>query len=151
MSFCNKSASISLLDFPVDVMASKKYLRQKFKVELKFICAEFQIFSTLRKHDITVLVSTFHGNRSMTSYITAMMKAKHKSDLELTNYTTYPTLTGGMHNAAFKTDEILTLLQCSTTSHSVAQHWFNHWLVVDAKPMPEPTKCNYKLMGARKT
>ena len=40
---------------------------KKFKVELKFICAEFQIFSTLRKHDITTLVIISHGNRSLTS------------------------------------------------------------------------------------
>ena len=41
---------------------------KKFKVELKFICAEFQIFSTLSKHDITILVNISHGNRSLTSY-----------------------------------------------------------------------------------
>ena len=41
---------------------------KKFKVELKFICAEFQIFSTLSKHDITILVIISHGNRSLTSY-----------------------------------------------------------------------------------
>ena len=39
-----------------------------FKVELKFICAEFQIFSTLSKHDVTILVIISHGNRSLTSY-----------------------------------------------------------------------------------
>ena len=39
----------------------------KFKVELKFICAEFQIFSTLSKHDITILVIISHGNGSLTS------------------------------------------------------------------------------------
>ena len=39
----------------------------KVQVELKFICAEFQIFSTLSKHDITVLVIISHGNRSLTS------------------------------------------------------------------------------------
>ena len=42
---------------------------QKFKVKLKFICAEFQIFSTLSKHDITILVIISHGNRSLTSYM----------------------------------------------------------------------------------
>ena len=41
---------------------------KKLKVELKFICAEFQIFSTSRKYDITILVIIFHGNRSLTSY-----------------------------------------------------------------------------------
>ena len=41
---------------------------KKFEVELKFICAEFQIFSTLSKHDITILVIISHGNRSLTSY-----------------------------------------------------------------------------------
>ena len=40
---------------------------KKFEVELKFICAEFQIFSTLSKHDITTLVIISHGNRSLTS------------------------------------------------------------------------------------
>ena len=39
-----------------------------FKVELKFICAEFQIFSTLSKHDITILVIIYHRNRYLTSY-----------------------------------------------------------------------------------
>ena len=68
MSFCAKSASISLVDFSVDIVASKTYLRQKFKVELKFICAEFQIFSTFSKHDITILWNMSHGNRSLTSY-----------------------------------------------------------------------------------
>ena len=43
---------------------------KKFKVELKFICAEFQIFLTLSKHDITILVIISHGNRSLTSYDT---------------------------------------------------------------------------------
>ena len=41
---------------------------KKFKVELKFIIAEFQIFSTLSKHDIIILVIISHGNRSLTSY-----------------------------------------------------------------------------------
>ena len=41
---------------------------KKFQVGLQFICAEFQIFSTLSKHDITVLVIISHGNRSLTSY-----------------------------------------------------------------------------------
>ena len=42
---------------------------KKFKVEHKFICAEFQIFSSLSKHDITILAIISHGNRSLTSYI----------------------------------------------------------------------------------
>ena len=41
---------------------------KKFKVELKCICAEFQIFSTLCKHDITILIIISHGNGSLTSY-----------------------------------------------------------------------------------
>ena len=41
---------------------------KKFKVELKFSCAEFQILSTLSKHDITILVIISHGNRCLTSY-----------------------------------------------------------------------------------
>ena len=41
---------------------------KKFKVELKFICAEFQIFATLGKHDIIILAIIYHGNRSLTSY-----------------------------------------------------------------------------------
>ena len=41
---------------------------KKFKVQHKFICAEFQIFSTLSKHYITILVIISHGNRSLTSY-----------------------------------------------------------------------------------
>ena len=70
MSFCAKSASISLVDFSVDIVASKQYFRWKFKVELKFICAEFQHFSTLSKHDIIILVIVSHGDRSLTSYST---------------------------------------------------------------------------------
>ena len=49
MSFCAKSASISLVDFSVDIVASKTYLRHEFEVELKFISIEFQIFSTYIK------------------------------------------------------------------------------------------------------
>ena len=69
MSFCSNSASISLVDLSAYIVASKKYLRKQFKVELKFICAESQIFFTFKKHDITILVSISHGNRSLTSYI----------------------------------------------------------------------------------
>ena len=36
---------------------------KKFKAELTFICAEFQIFSTSNKHYITILVIISHGNR----------------------------------------------------------------------------------------
>ena len=43
-SFSAKSASISLVDFLVDIFASKNIFGKKFPVELKFICAEFQIF-----------------------------------------------------------------------------------------------------------
>ena len=44
ISFCAKSASISLVDFSVDIVTSKTNFWLKFQVELKFICAEFQIF-----------------------------------------------------------------------------------------------------------
>ena len=68
MSFCANSESISMVDFLVDIVASKQCFGKKLKVELKFICAEFQIFSTLSKHDTTILVIISHGNRSLTSY-----------------------------------------------------------------------------------
>ena len=68
ISFCAISASISLVDFSVVIVVSKTYFRQKFQIELKFICAESHIFSTLSKHDIAILVSISHGNRSLTSY-----------------------------------------------------------------------------------
>ena len=68
ISVCAKSASISLVDFSVDIVASKRYFRLKFPVELKFICAEPQIFSTFSKHAIIILEGIFHGNRSLTSY-----------------------------------------------------------------------------------
>ena len=51
------------------LMRRNNIFGKKFKVELKFICAEFQIFSTLSKHDITILVVISHGNRSLTSYM----------------------------------------------------------------------------------
>ena len=41
ISFCAKSASISLVDFSMDIVAWKKSFRQKLKVELKFISAIF--------------------------------------------------------------------------------------------------------------
>ena len=44
ISFCAKSASISLVDFSVHIVDSKKCFRLKFQVELKFICTEFQFF-----------------------------------------------------------------------------------------------------------
>ena len=69
MSFCVKSASISMVDFSVDMLRRNNIFGKTFQVELKFICAEFQIFSALSKHDITVLVIIFHGNRSLTSYM----------------------------------------------------------------------------------
>ena len=67
VSFCAKSASISLVDIFVDIVASKKTFRQKFQVELEFICAEFQILLTFSKHNIIILVGIFHGNRSLTT------------------------------------------------------------------------------------
>ena len=66
ISFCAKSASISLVDISVNIVVSKTYFRQKFQIELEFICAEFHIFSTISKHDIAILVSISHGNRSLT-------------------------------------------------------------------------------------
>ena len=41
ISFCAKSASISLVDFSMDIVASKKSFLQKLKVELNFISAIF--------------------------------------------------------------------------------------------------------------
>ena len=70
ISFCAKSASISLVDFSVDIVMSKTCFGEKLKIELKFICAKFQIFSALGKHDTVNLVSISHGNRSQTSYLT---------------------------------------------------------------------------------
>ena len=69
ISFCAKSASISLVDFSVDIATSKKYFRWKFKDELKSLCVEFQFFSALNQYNITILVGISHGNRSLTSYI----------------------------------------------------------------------------------
>ena len=66
--FCAKSASISLVDFSVDIVVSNTCFQWKFKIELKFICAYFQILSTFSKHNIAILVSISHGNRSLTSY-----------------------------------------------------------------------------------
>ena len=75
ISFCAKSVSISQVDFLADIAASKKYFRQKFKVELKFICAEFQFFSTYSEYDIiTILVNISHGNGSLASYTTEAWK-----------------------------------------------------------------------------
>ena len=56
-----------MVDFSVDIVARNNIFGKKFNVELKFIYAEFQIFSTLSKHDITILVIISHGNRSLTS------------------------------------------------------------------------------------
>ena len=67
ISFWAKSASISLVDFSVDIIAPKNIFSKSLKVELKFICAKFQIFSTFSKHDITILVGVSQGNRSLTS------------------------------------------------------------------------------------
>ena len=41
ISFCAKSASISLVDFSMDIVASKKKFLQKVNIELKFISAIF--------------------------------------------------------------------------------------------------------------
>ena len=69
MSFCAKSASISQVDFSVDIVASKKNIVGKsLKSSLSLFVVRFRFFSTLRKHDITVLVSISQGNRSLTSY-----------------------------------------------------------------------------------
>ena len=50
------------------ILLRRKNIFGKSLVELKFICAEFQIFLKFKKHDIAVLVSISHGNRSLTSY-----------------------------------------------------------------------------------
>ena len=57
-----------LVDFSVDIVASNLYFRQKFKLELKFICTEFQFSSTFNKYDIAILVRIVQGNRSLISY-----------------------------------------------------------------------------------
>ena len=44
-------------------------------VELKFICAEFQYFSTFNKYYITILVRISHGNRSLTSYELGLVRS----------------------------------------------------------------------------
>ena len=56
-----------MVDFSVDIVVSKKYFREKFKVELKYIRADFQFFPTFSKYNITILASISHGNRSTTS------------------------------------------------------------------------------------
>ena len=67
ISFRANSALISMVDFSVDIVAPKKYFRWKFKVRLKFICADFQFFPTFSEYDIIILVKSFHGNSSLTS------------------------------------------------------------------------------------
>ena len=54
----------------------KNIFGKKFPVELKFICAEFQIFLTFSKHAIIILEGIFHGNRSLTSY-SSILKMSH--------------------------------------------------------------------------
>ena len=69
MSFCAKSASISMIDFLVDIVASKQYFQVKsFRSSLSLFVPSFRFFSTLSKHDITIFVIISHGNRSLTSY-----------------------------------------------------------------------------------
>ena len=48
ISFCAKSASISLVDFSMDIVAWKKSFRQKLKVELKFISAIFTFYKNMK-------------------------------------------------------------------------------------------------------
>ena len=48
ISFCAKSALISLVDFSMDIVASKKYFRQKLKGELKFISAIFTFDNNMK-------------------------------------------------------------------------------------------------------
>ena len=59
ISFCAKSASISLVDFSMDIVASKKYFRQKLKVELKFISAIFTFDKNMKSCILPILV-LFH-------------------------------------------------------------------------------------------
>ena len=61
ISFCAKSASISLVDFSMDTVASKKSFRQKLKVKLKFISAIF----TFDKNMKSSCIFAHSGNTSL--------------------------------------------------------------------------------------
>ena len=68
ISFCAKSASITLVDFSVDFVSLKKYSQHKSKVKLEIIWADSQFISKSNKYDITILVvRNFHGNSSLVS------------------------------------------------------------------------------------
>ena len=51
------------------LLIRKNIFGKSFKSSFSFICAEFQICLTFSKHDIIILVGIFHGNRSLTSYV----------------------------------------------------------------------------------
>ena len=59
ISFCAKSASISLVDFSMDIVAWKKSFRQKLKVEPKFISAIFTFDKNMKSCILPILV-LFH-------------------------------------------------------------------------------------------
>ena len=59
ISFCAKSASISLVDFSMDIVAWKKSFRQKLKVEIKFISAIFTFDKDMKSCILPILV-LFH-------------------------------------------------------------------------------------------
>ena len=63
ISFCAKSASISLFDFSVDIF------RQNFIVGLDVNVCWVSVVSTLNKYDITILVGISHENRFTTPYV----------------------------------------------------------------------------------
>ena len=64
------------------ILLCRKHFRKKsFEVELKFTCAELQLFSTLSKYHIIILVSITHRNRSPTSYDTNVFHAWNVREL----------------------------------------------------------------------
>ena len=98
--------AISLVYFSVDIVASKRYLRYKFKAELKFICAEFRIFSTFSKRDITILMNISHGNRSLTSYTLL------NGSVAGNNFTLHSD--NMLHNITYTTKNIIYIIICDT-------------------------------------
>ena len=64
-SFCAKSASISLVDFSVDIIAFGKSLKSMLRLFEPIL----SFFSTFNKYDIAILVTFSHGNRSLFSYL----------------------------------------------------------------------------------
>ena len=65
--FALKSASISLVDFSMDMVASQKsFFGQSLRWDYVFLC-QGQYFLTFNKYYIIILVRITHGNRSLTS------------------------------------------------------------------------------------